>query len=406
MGLSGFQPDDPGPGFTSLPGRAEDAPAAEASVRVPLSSGQRALWWLDRRAPGSSAYVLAGALRVLGPLDVPALRRAFETLADRHPALRACFSEGGGTDREPLQRVLARRSPTFVEEDATGWDDAVLEARQADLAWKPFDLERDPLLRIAVLHRGPGEHRLLVALHHIVADFWSLGVLLAELSVLYRAAGEEAGLPRPSPVLAPLRTSWAEHVRRQESRLAGPDGSRLWEFWQRELRGRRLVLDLPTDRPRPKLQTFRGGSRSSRLDAERTDRLRALARERRSTLFVTLLAAFQTLLFRYTGEEEPPRRLADRGAGSATVAGMVGYFVNPVALRGDLGGDPELTELLDRLRQTVLAALAHRAFPFPRLAEPPDSRARPVALAGLPGDARLRAGTLRPRARAGSARRG
>ncbi|HEV7514824.1 MAG TPA: condensation domain-containing protein, partial [Thermoanaerobaculia bacterium] len=156
-------------------------------AQIPLSRGQRALWFLDRLAPGTSAYVLAGAVRVAGPLDVPALRHAFEALADRHPALRTSFSPGVGAGSEPVQRVLAQRSPTFVEEDAAGWDEAALEARLAELAWSPFDLERDPLLRVGVLHRGPDEHRLVVALHHIVADFWSLGVLLGELSVLYRA---------------------------------------------------------------------------------------------------------------------------------------------------------------------------------------------------------------------------
>ncbi|MEA2693983.1 MAG: hypothetical protein QOJ16_3370, partial [Acidobacteriota bacterium] len=336
---------------------------------VPLSSGQRALWFLDRLAPGSSAYVLAGALRIAGPLDVPALRQAFELLAKRHPALRTSFSAGGGTGNEPSQRVLAERAPIFVEEDAAAWEEAAVEARLSELAWSPFDLERDPLLRVGVLHRGPYDHRVVVALHHIVADFWSLGVLLGELSVLYRATCDpgDPGAPRAS--LPPLRSSYAEHVRRQELRLAGPDGERLWEFWRHELSGRRRVLDLPSDRPRPRLQTFRGDTRSSRLDAERTDRLRALAREQRTTLFAALLAAFQVLLYRYTGEEEILVGSPTAGRSSAAAAGLIGYFVNPVVLKGDLAGDPGWTELLGRVRGTVLAALAHRAFPFPRLAE-------------------------------------
>jgi non-ribosomal peptide synthetase component F len=263
--------------------------------------------------------------------------------------------------------VLARRPPLFVEveEDAAGWDEAALESRQAELAWSPFDLERDSLLRVGVLHCGPDEHRIVVALHHIVADFWSLGVLLEELSVLYRERGR-AGMPHG---LRPLPSTYAEHVQRQRSRLEGPEGERLWEFWRHELLGRQLVLDLPTDRPRPLLQTFRGDARSARLDAERTDRLRALAREQRTTLFTVLLTALQVLLYRYTGEEEILVGSPTAGRSSARVAGVVGYFVNPVVLRGDLAGDPDFAALLGRGRQAVLAALAHRAFPFPLLAE-------------------------------------
>ncbi|HEV7517301.1 MAG TPA: condensation domain-containing protein, partial [Thermoanaerobaculia bacterium] len=375
MTLLGFQVGEPsrGPVSPSGPdGLAEAGAPPPAATEAPLSSGQRALWFLDRLAPESSAYVLAGALRICGPLDVPALRHAFETLADRHPALRTCFRAEGGTGGEPSQQVLTRRSPSFVEEDAAAWEEAALETRQAELAWNPFDLERDPLLRVGVLHRGPDEHRVVVALHHIVADFWSLGVLLGELSVLYRTAGgpgDSGGNGTPQAALPPLRSTYAEHVRRQESRLAGPDGERWWEFWQRELLGRRLVLDLPTDRPRPKMQTFRGDSRSSRLDAEPTDRLRALAREEGTTLFATLLAAFQALLGRYTGEEEILVGSPTAGRSSAATAGLIGYFVNPVALRGDLAGDPRFTELLGRTRRTVKAALAHRGLPFPLLAE-------------------------------------
>ncbi len=350
--------------------RLEGAPPQGASEpRSPLSKGQRALWFLDRLAPGSSAYVLAGALRVKGPLDVPALRDAFDVVAARHPTLRSFFSAGGRTENEPVQRVLAQRSPTFVEEDAVGWDEATVEARQSELAWSPFDLARDPLLRVGVLHRGPDEHRVVVALHHIVADFWSLGVLLGELSVLYGGAGA-SGETGPAPeLLPPLRSTYAEHVRRQEFRLAGPDGDRLWEFWRRELQGRRLILDLPTDRPRLKLQTFRGDVRSCRLDAGLTDGVQALGRERRTTLFVILLAAFQALLYRYTGETEMVVGSPTVGRSSASVAGLIGYFVNPVVLRGDMAGDPVFTEFLGRVRQTVLAALAHRAFPFPLLTE-------------------------------------
>ena len=344
--------------------RVEEDALAGGSSEVPLSIGQRALWFLDRLAPGSSAYILAGALRVTGPLHVPALRQVLEILAERHPALRTSFGEDDGAVNEPVQRVLAQRSPTFVEENATAWDEATLEARQAALAWSPFDLERDPLLRVGVLHRGPGEHRIVFALHHIVSDFWSLGVLLRELSALYRDGGE---IGRAS--LRPLRSTYAEHVARQAARLAGADGERLWEFWRRELLGSRRVLDLSTDRPRPKLRTFRGDSRSGRLDGESTDRLRALARERRTTVFATLLAAFQGLLYRYTGEGESLVGSPTAGRSSAAVAGLIGYFVNPVVLRGNLSGDPEFTEVLEQARRTVLAALEHRAFPFPWLAE-------------------------------------
>jgi acyl-CoA synthetase (AMP-forming)/AMP-acid ligase II/acyl carrier protein len=338
-------------------------PVARDADLHPLSHGQRAMWFLSRVAPESPAYVIAAAGRIAGDLDRGALRRALAALAARHAALRTRFELDPRGSGEPVARVApagAADGVELIEEDAASWSEGFLAERLIEEAYAPFDLARGPLLRVALFRRA-GEHLVVLAIHHIVADFWSFEVLLAELAVLYGQGGT-AELP-------PLALEYTDFARWQERLLAGAYGERLWEFWRCELAGPLPQLALPADRPRPAAPRLVGGACTVRLAPELAERLRAAGRARGATLFTTLLAGYELLLARASGQEELIVGAPTAGRESPELAGLVGYFVNPVALRADLRGNPTGAELLARTRQRVLAAFRHQEMPFPLLAE-------------------------------------
>jgi amino acid adenylation domain-containing protein len=321
-----------------------------------LSQGQRALWFLHRLAPDSSAYNLAAAVRIPGGLDdIAALRRALHGMAARHPALRTTFHVADG---RPFQRVGAEPRVDLTEHDATGWSEERLEEALAREAWRPFDLETGPLLRASLLRR-PGEDRLVLVVHHVAADLWSVAILWRDLGALL------AGHPlRPAPA-----ATYADFVAAQEELLAGPRGDALRAFWLRALAGAPPVLELPFDRPRPAVQSFRGADETARLGAPLSEALAALARAEGATLYQVLLAAFQTLLGRYSGQDDFVLGSPAAGRTSTALARVVGYFVNPLPLRADLAGDPPFREAVARARRTALAAQEHQEYPFPLIAE-------------------------------------
>jgi amino acid adenylation domain-containing protein len=326
----------------------------------PLSAGQRALWFLHRLAPASSAYNLAAAVRVRGPLSPVALRRALQALVDRHPALRCAIGEQAGA---PVQRLGDGVEAQLAWIEAPDWSEEKVREALAEEAWRPFDLAKPPLLRVAVV-AGREDRRMVLAIHHIVADFWSLAVLLRELELLYR---EEDGAPLPA--LEPASVSYGDFVAWQDSMLAGAAGERHWHYWRHELGGDLPEVALPADRPRPPMPSFRGAARSRRLPADLAEALAALARRSGTTVFTVLLAGLQAMLHRYTGEEDLLVGTPAAGRPAADFAAVVGYFVNPVVLRAALL--PELTfkALIEQARQKVLGALRHQDLPFPEIVE-------------------------------------
>ncbi|HYG64186.1 MAG TPA: condensation domain-containing protein, partial [Thermoanaerobaculia bacterium] len=309
----------------------------------PVSFGQRSLWFLERLAPEAGAYNIAVAARVVsGELDVEALGRALARLVARHEGLRTVFP---APDGKPVQRVLPK-VPVLVEEGS-----------RAE-AWRPFDLEHGPLLRVVL--DGPV---VLFVVHHIVSDFWSLAVAARELSALYR---EETGGPAAN--LPPLPLSYVDFTHWQAATLAGPRGEALWEQWRERLAGL-PDLELPTDRPRPPVQTWSGLARGVEIPATEADAVRSLAARHGATMFTALLAAFQTQLGRYAGQDDFAVGSPTVGRGAPELDGLIGYFVNPVPLRADLAGNPSFGILLDRTRRTAVEGLAHSGFPFALLAE-------------------------------------
>jgi amino acid adenylation domain-containing protein/FkbM family methyltransferase len=347
-------------------------PKPTTSIDTELSYGQRALWFLDRLAPGNAAYIIAGAARVVGPFDPAALRRAVVALASRHPALRSTFRD---TEDGPVQRMCAEGLPgnvEIVEEDGAALSAPERVKRLSEIAFQPFDLATGPLLRVGLL-RFPGSqpseagYLLSLSVHHIVSDFWSLAVILRDLGALYAA---ELGGTEPALLLAPPpEIGIAEIVHRERESLAGERGEEIFASWRQALDGFPVVLELPTDRQRPAAQGFRGASLPLRLDPTVADAVRRRTRKRGATLYMGLLAAFDAVLARHSHQEKLLVGCPTTGRGDASLAGLVGYLVNPVPIPGDLSGDPDFGELLARVRAAALGAFGRQAYPFPLLAE-------------------------------------
>jgi natural product biosynthesis luciferase-like monooxygenase protein len=322
----------------------------------PLSYGQRALWFLQQLDPDSGAYNVKLAARISNDVDVAALRNAFQLLVNRHLSLRTVFPSSRSG---PIQQVQEHQTVNFEEVDASAMDWDELRRRLAQESHKPFDLERGPLLRIHLFKSSAHEHVLLLTLHHIVVDFWSIAIILSELSTLYAAL----------EVLPALESQYLDYANWQMEMLAGSEGECLWTYWRQKLAGELTVLNLPTDRPRQQVQTFRGAAHTFQLDSTLTSQLKALIGSEAVDMFTLLLAAFQTLLHLCTAQTDilvgsPP--VGQRRAGFEKV---VGFFHNPVVLRADLSGNPTFKELLSQVSRTVQDALHHQEYPFSLLVE-------------------------------------
>ena len=338
--------------------RAEDG---KADALVPLSKGQESLWFVHQLAPESPAYNFLHVSRVATGLDLPAFRRAAQSLVDRHPALRTTFA---AIDRRPFQRVHERLTLPVEVVDASGWArQAAFEACRAESS-RPFDLRRGPCMRMHLYMGGPDGDLLALSGHHIIADLWSMGLIARDLRRAYEAERSGRRLAPPD-----AKATYADYVRYQANWVDGPEGRAAWAFWKRKLAGEFPVLNLPTDRTRPPVQTYRGDARTWPLDPSLVDRLRALGRSERTTLFAVILAAFQVLLARYTGLRDLLVGTATAGRGRPEWEGVVGYFLNQVPLRADLAGDPTFLKVVRRARVEVLEALEHQGLPLGLLVE-------------------------------------
>ena len=338
----------------------------------PLSDNQQGIWFLCQFAPESSVYNVSFAARIRSQIDIPAFRRAFQALVDRHPSLRTTITVRSG---KPVQQIHEQQPVHFEEADASTWREDKLQTWLLEETQRPFDLERGPVMRVSLLTRSEQEHILLLVIHHIVVDFWSLAVILNELGVLYSAekAGRSAALPR-------LDLQYTDFVLWQAEMLASPAGERLWDYWKKQLAGPLPVLALPTDRPRPPIQMFRGAQHAFVLNDALAGRLKALAKAEGATLYMVLVAAFELMLYYHSGQEDILVASPMAGRSRAEFEGMVGFFANPVVLRANLSGNPTFRAFLGQVRQTVLAALEHQDYPTLRLMQqlrPPRDLSRP-----------------------------
>ena len=335
--------------------------ADETRVTYSPSYGQKALWFLHQNSPESAAYNTAFAGRIRSRVDAAALERACQALVLRHPALRACFPAPDGA---PVQEVRGYHELDFAVIDAGA--DGPMELRQRVIAAyeRPFDLENGPLFRVMLFTSAPEDHVLLLTLHHIISDAWSIWTLLDELRVLYPAkqSGKRADL-------SALNGQYADYVHWQTELLASALGERLWCYWRDQLASPLPTLNLATDRPPDSTRAFRGASYFFKLAPTLGARVRELARAQGVTLFTVLLAVFQVLLQRYSGQDDIIVGTPTSGRSQPEFAGIVGYFVNPIALRANLSAAPAFQTFLHQTRDTVLAGIAHQEYPFPLLVE-------------------------------------
>ena len=328
----------------------------------PLSFAQQRLWLLDRLLSDESVYNVPQVVRVTGPLDPEALRRALNEVVRRHEVLRTRFAVEDG---QPVQAIDAELDLPLPVEDlrALPESERAGEARRRARAEgrAPFDLARGPLLRARLLRLGETEHWFLLTLHHIATDGWSNGVLWRELPVLYGACRDN----QPSP-LPELPVQYADYAVWQREWLQGEALEEQLGFWKRMLADL-PALDLPTDRSRPPIASHRGDRVAFEIDADLTRRLKHLGRRQGATLFMTLLAAFQVLLYRYTGQEDFAVGVPIAGRRRPELEALIGFFVNMLVLRGDLRGKPSFNAHLTCVRQRALDAYAHQDLPFEKL---------------------------------------
>jgi amino acid adenylation domain-containing protein/non-ribosomal peptide synthase protein (TIGR01720 family) len=333
--------------------------------RLPLSFAQQRLFFLDQLEPNNSTYNIPAAIHLEGALDLTALERSFNELLRRHESLRTTFQ----TDQDGVVQVISpSASLSLATTDLRGLsetDRAVEVPRLTEEeARHSFDLARGPLLRMRLLRLGEHEHILLLTMHHIVSDGWSVGLLIRELSALY--ASFSKGQP---PALPELPIQYADYAAWQRRWLQGEALEAQLAYWRKQLDGAPRALELPTDHPRPSVQTFRGASHPLRLSKSLSEELAALSRHEGVTPFMTLLAAFQTLLYRYSGQDDISVGSPIAGRNRAEVEGLLGFFVNTLVLRGRLSGDLSFRELLGQAREATLEAQAHQDLPFEKLVE-------------------------------------
>jgi amino acid adenylation domain-containing protein len=332
---------------------------------VPLSFAQERLWFLQQLEPDNTFYNIINALCLDGALDRAALAAAFEEILRRHDALRTTFPADGG---QPWQHIAPPGPLAIPLVDLSGlpseWREAEVERWIRQEADRPFKLAEEPLVRIHLFYLGGDTHVLLLNMHHIVFDGWSIGVLIEEFTALYAAF--RAGRPSPLPAL-PIQ--YADYSVWQRGHLSGATLAGHLDYWRRQLHGAPPLLTLPTDRPRPAVQSYRGGTHFFQVPKAVAEPLYELCRREGATLFMLLLAAFQLLLSRHSGQSDICVGSPIANRSRIELEGLIGFFVNTMVLRTDLSGNPTFTELLGRVRAVCLGAQVHQDLPFEKLVE-------------------------------------
>ena len=332
---------------------------------LPLSFAQQRLWFLDQLEPGNPFYNIPTALRLRGKLDVEALRGSIHDLVRRHEVLRTRFPDEGGKPRQEILDDLEVELPVVDLSGLSGErQEEELRRRTVEEVRRPFDLATGPLFRATLFRLGPEDHVAVLVMHHIISDGWSIGIFVEELSKLYEAhsRGLEARLPE-------LRIQYADFAKWQREWLSGEVLEEQVRYWKEQLAGSPPVLELPTDRPRPAVQTFEGARKSRLYRKEILDGLRRIGREEGATLFMTLLAAFQTLLARYSGQDDILVGTPIANRTLSETERLIGFFVNTLVMRTRFDGNPSFREVVQRVRETALGAYAHQDLPFEKLVE-------------------------------------
>ncbi|MCA2629515.1 MULTISPECIES: amino acid adenylation domain-containing protein [unclassified Microcystis] len=332
---------------------------------LPLSFAQQRLWFLQQLSPDSHSYNLLDALRLEGNLNLLALEQSLSELIRRHEILRTTFPMVEG---QPIQRIAPPSTVSLPLEDLQGLskNEQTEHLQEIAIAFslKPFNLAKESLVQFKLLKLGSQEYVLLLKMHHIIYDGWSLSIFFGELSQLYAAFVR--GLPSPLPELS---IQYADFAVWQRQWLTGEVLERQLNYWQKQLQDAPTILELPTDYPRPPIPSFRGDGQVFRLNQDLTQRLKRLSQESGATLFMTLLAAFFVLISRYSGQLDVLVGSPIANRNSSAIEKLMGFFANTLALRGDMSGNPSFLDLLERVKQTTLSAYAHQDLPFEMLVE-------------------------------------
>ncbi|MBP5974477.1 amino acid adenylation domain-containing protein [Brasilonema sp. CT11] len=340
-------------------------PTSEEVFIFPVSFAQERLWFLDQLDPGNASYNIFSALQLDGQLNITALTRAIQEIQQRHEVLRTTFKVIDGVPFQVIASTAALTLP-IIELDKMAPEEqfARIQRQISEEARKPFDLSTDSLVRVSLLKLAKHSHVLQITVHHIIADVWSVGIFIQELSALYKAFCQ--GEPSPLPDL-PIQ--YADFAEWQRQWLSGEVLESQLDYWKQQLAGAPALLELPTDRPRPPVQAFRGSSETFELSAELTQQLKHLSQHSGATLFMTLQAAFALLLSRYSQQENIVVGSPIANRNRQEIEPLIGFFVNTLVLRTHLGGNPTFRELLQQVRQMTLNAYAHQDLPFEQLVE-------------------------------------
>ncbi|MEH2128457.1 condensation domain-containing protein [Nostoc sp.] len=331
----------------------------------PLSFAQQRLWFIEQLQPGNSAYNISQPMRLVGCLNVAALEQSFNEVVRRHEVLRTTFTVVDGQPLQVIAPSLSFKLPVVNLQKLSQ------EQRETDIlrlaseeARQPFDLTKGPLLRVTLLQLAAAEYALLLTMHHIVADGWAIGVLIHEIATLYEAFSHG----KPSP-FSELSIQYADFAVWQRQWLQGERLETQLAYWQKQLGGKLPVLELPSNHPRSPIQTFSGAREALVLPKTLSEKLKALNQRQGITLFMILLAAFQTLLHWYTDQEDIVVGTDIANRNQAETKELIGFFVNQLVLRTDLSGNPTFVELLERVREMTLEAYAHQDLPFDKLVD-------------------------------------
>jgi amino acid adenylation domain-containing protein len=337
-----------------------DMPSNQNAYMLPASFAQQRLWFLDQLEPHSAAYNIPTSIRLNFAVDVKALERSLNALVERHEVLRTTFAD---VDGQPIQVIAPSLNVPLRVVDLSALSEAQRNAEALRLADEevqaPFDLVRGPLLRATLLRLATEKHVLLLTIHHIICDGWSLSVLYEELAAVYQTTS--AGQPSPLPGL-PIQ--YADFALWQQEWLQGEELAAHLGYWKQRLAGAPGVLQLPTDRPHPSIPTTQGSTFVITLPTELSEALKTLSRQEGVTLYITLVAAFQALLHRYSDQDDMVLGTFTAGRTQVETESLLGFFINTVILRTDLSGNPSFRDLLKRAREVILEAFAHQAVPF------------------------------------------
>ena len=330
-----------------------------------LSFAQQRLWFFDQLEPGLSAYNTPAAVRLKGPLNLAALDQSLNEIVQRHESLRTTFGKVEGRPTQVIAPALTIKLPIVDLRNLPASEREIEVQRLVTAeAQRPFDLSKGPLIRCTVLRLGDEEHVGLLTMHHIVSDGWSTGILVRELATLYVAFCAGGSSPLPA-----LPIQYADFAHWQRQWLQGEVLETQIAYWKEQLAGAPALIDLPTDHPRPAVQTFRGAHQSLVLPRHLKDGFKALGRQEGVTLFMAMLAAFKVLLYRYTSQDNLIVGTPIANRNRVEFEGLIGFFVNALVLRTDLSGNPSFRELLRRVREVCLGAYSHQGLPFDRLVE-------------------------------------